>query len=317
MFDLTTPGSAPEPTAEEVAGCMEEARACLDTPTCECDACALNAKRIARALAARDTRIAALGARVREVEGERNSVLSAAAARIAEVQGGYERLVALKCDAESALTTERATVAALRGELATLARERNDARSERDALALDLAREQRTSEKIGRIKALRIDLGLGLKEAKEMVESQSAGAAEVREGLATQLRAAEADRNRLAAEVGELRAKLADAERDRDTYDKKWGACVDELREARLELMNERGEGDPPDPRWEWIRGQWETREDAFGAWECVVSRHDDRWRFEWINHDPDAAEDQEWPDGHATHARSAMRAATKSLEGK
>ena len=97
--------------------------------------------------------------------------------------------------------------------LTASARERDDARSERDACALDLARQQNLAVKISRIKAVRIDLGLGLSEAKATVENESAGAAEVRQSLTTRLAIAERDRDsallRGAERMREAAAKVA------------------------------------------------------------------------------------------------------------
>jgi hypothetical protein len=85
--------------------------------------------------------------------------------------------------------------------------------------------------------------------------------------------------------------------------------------ELEATLANERGEGAPPDDRWEWVRSQWETREGAFGGWECIVRRSGNGWHFEWVDYSDDADDNaDEWPDGDATHARAAMRLATLAL---
>ena len=89
-----------------------------------------------------------------------------------------------------------------------------------------------------------------------------------------------------------------------------------EVAELRATLDNERGRSEPPAPEWEWIRGQWETRADAFGTWECVVSCVGEVWRYEWVNHDEDDEDSDEWPDGSAQTAREAMRAALAALRG-
>ena len=94
-------------------------------------------------------------------------------------------------------------------------------------------------------------------------------------------------------------------------------ALCDEVDELRATLANERGEGEPPEEGWEWVRGQWETMDGAFGGWECIVKRSGDQWHFEWVDYSPDADEDAEWPDGYAPTARAAMRAATAALRVK
>lgn len=80
---------------------------------------------------------------------------------------------------------------AARAARATAERERDDARAERDALAAQLARVEHLGEKITRIKAVRIEFGLGLKEAKDLVENESAGAATIQQSLSTRVAVAE------------------------------------------------------------------------------------------------------------------------------
>lgn len=120
-----------------------------------------------------------------------------------------------------------------------------------------------------------------------------------------------------------LTAKLADAERDRDFYDKKWGACVDELREARLALMNERGEGEPPSEGWRVsLRGhivRWVRLDARPGRTLDVYPRlNDARTAMEWHWWDREVDRDgeviAEHAEGAAPTAREAMRAADNAL---
>jgi hypothetical protein len=64
MSNPTTPGSAPEPTAEQIAACLKEVRFALNNTRCDPDEC------MARILATRDARLAHMEARLGEVEGD-------------------------------------------------------------------------------------------------------------------------------------------------------------------------------------------------------------------------------------------------------
>ena len=84
--------------------------------------------------------------------------------------------------------------------------------------------------------------------------------------------------------------------------------------EAEANMLNERGQGDPPSEGWEWKFGAWVK--ESVEEWECRVSRGGEdhnEWAYEWIG--PYAVD--EWPnDAGFVCARAAMFAADTALAG-
>lgn len=225
---------------------------------------------------------------------------------------------------------------------------------ERDILAAALAKEQDRRTHIARIVAWREATGDGLKEAKEACEA-TGSEADAREpatlaaritrveGERDTLRAQLADRQRLFDLVRHQRGPLHDAEL---ISDEEYAALAgdhgavarlegyDEMRaqlaEANLTLLNERGEGEPPEPGWRcggrpegyadnWYYGVYDSDLSAV-IWRSMssMSSSDGRLVFGWFWRVGPSMIGGFYADplGHMPTACAAMRAASKRLRG-